>query len=510
MIHRKTFLVYANRLVSAVTGAIGMFFIARFMENSTYNYGVVMFAFSFVSVFTMIASFFDGSHKKRLSGKEDEGECMGTFITLNTLSTGIMVLLVFGALWSWQNILGRGFQSQLHRDVIYIMLLFFGIRSLCSIAQTTVTAKKEIAKREVLVFVDNSVPTIFIIYVALSGGGAIELALTYVVGALLTALLGVFFLIDVEVKKPNWHLARRYWDFSWPTFTNKVFAKLGNRVDMVLVQLFWSSVNVGYYAAARRLSMITTGIAGAIGTVLFPTISNLHADGNIDQIKRTVKGAMRYISMFSLPVIAFMIFFPGRIIHIILSDDFLPAVPVVRILAFQGFIVSFFRPINNTIPGMDRPKLLMKVGVTANAINIALNIILIPDSIFMVPLLGLKEIGAATATLTAAIISSLLGYYYVDKMIGIKIPRGTLYHIVSASSTGFLLYNLHRYVLPIERFYHLGGYGLAMLGIYTGILYLLGEFTKEDWDYIMETIDPKEMWYYIRDELTGNDSDEED
>ncbi len=503
MLNRKTFLVYANRIVSGLTGALGLFFISRFMDNPTYNYGVVMFAFSFVSVFTLISNFFDQSHIKRFSGKEDEASCMGTYVTLNSLATALMVVFVFGAIWSWQNILGRGFESQLHRDAIYIMLLYWAIWSLCSIAKSTFIAKRELAKKEILTFANQSIPTIFIIYVAISGGGAIELTLTYLVGGLITALLGVFFLMDVEIKRPKFQLIKRYWDFGWPTFLNRVFNKFGNRVDVILVQLFWSSVNVGYYSAARRLSMITIGMASAIGTVLFPTISNLHADGDVEKIRSTVRGAMRYISMFSLPVIAFMIFFPDRIIHIIMSDKFLPAVPVVRILAFQGFIAAFFRPINNTIPGMDKPKLLMKVGILANGTNIGLNLILIPTSIFWIPLVGLGEIGAATATLTAAIISSILGYYYVDKMIGIKIPTGTVYHIISAAVSGFLLYSLHQYVLPIDRYYHLIGYGSAMIGIYTGLLYLLGEFTKQDWDYIMDTIHPGEMWRYVKEELTG-------
>jgi len=69
-------------------------------------------------------------------------------------------------------------------------------------------------------------------------------------------------------------------------------------------------------------------------------------------------------------------------------------------------------------------------------------------------------------------------------------------------------------------------YGFAMIGICTAILYLVGEFTKEDYDYIMESINPEElsssdsqisksprprkMWKYIKNELSGNDSDQKD
>lgn len=503
MLGRKTFLIYTNRMISAVTGAVGLFFIARFMENPTYNYGIVSFALGFVSIFTIISGFFSRSHMKRISGKEEEAECMGTFLTLNTLVTSLMVIFFFVVLWIWQNILNMGFQTPIHRDVLYIILLFVTIKSLCSIAKATFIGKGEIAKKEVLGFADQSVPTILIIYVAYTGGGAIELALTYVVGALLMALLGVYFLIDIKIKKPNWRLVKRYWDFGWPNFLNNIFNKFGNKVDIVLIQVFWSSVNVGYYAAARKLSLIITGMAVAITTVLFPAISNLHSENKIKSIKNTVKGAMRYISMLSLPVIVFMIVFPGEIIHILLSNKFLPAVPVFRVLAFQAFLASFFRPINQTIPGIDKPKLMMKIGMTANGINIFLNIILIPDSIFGIPLFGFKEIGAASATLTAVIISSLLGYYYVNKLIGIDLPLGTLYHLGSATVSSFILFNFHKYILPITRIYHLIGYGLAMLGIYTALLYVSGEFTKQDWNYIMDIIHPGEMWKYIKEELTG-------
>ncbi len=40
-------------------------------------------------------------------------------------------------------------------------------------------------------------------------------------------------------------------------------------------------------------------------------------------------------------------------------------------------------------------------------------------------------------------------------------------------------------------------------------LALIGEFTKKEWDYIMEAVHPVKMWKYVKDELTGNDTDEE-
>ncbi len=48
-----------------------------------------------------------------------------------------------------------------------------------------------------------------------------------------------------------------------------------------------------------------------------------------------------------------------------------------------------------------------------------------------------------------------------------------------------------------------------MIGLYTAFLVLTEQFTKEEWDYIMESINPKKMWKYVKDELTGNDTEED-
>ncbi|MFW6048467.1 MAG: hypothetical protein ACOC87_04165 [Candidatus Natronoplasma sp.] len=52
-------------------------------------------------------------------------------------------------------------------------------------------------------------------------------------------------------------------------------------------------------------------------------------------------------------------------------------------------------------------------------------------------------------------------------------------------------------------------YGAAVIPIYPAILYLVGEFTKKEWNYIMESINPVKMWHYVKDELTGKDPEED-
>ncbi|MFW5946351.1 MAG: oligosaccharide flippase family protein [Candidatus Natronoplasma sp.] len=507
MLGRKSFLVTINRIFQYFTGWLGLFFIARFMANPDYNYGIVQFALGLVTMFAFLSSFFDGAHVKRISGGEIEDErCMGTFIGLKTLATIITIAVILGGLTFWNYALGRGFESPTHETVVYIILGFFLLKSVASIAIQTFRARMEIAKKELLVFMDQSVPTIFIIYVALTGGEAIQLALTYLAGGTLMLLVALFYLKDIKVKRPNMESIKSYWEFALPGFFSKLVGQFGNKVDIVMVQLFWGSSHVGFYAAGKSLAMIVSGMIAGIGLLVFPTISRYHAKGDWESLQKAVVGASRYTTLFISPVIIFLLLFPEKIISIMISNAFLPASPIVRILAINSFFLLYSHPFRQVFGGTNRPGLGAKISIAGNLVNVALNLILIPDSLFNVPLLGLKEVGAAIATLTAGIIITITSMLVSKRIVHWNFSPSVLYHISAAIASGSVLYILEMQFMAISRFYHLFIYGGLMLGIYISILYFIGEFTKKEWDYIMEAINPKEMVKYVRDELTENDS----
>lgn len=73
--------------------------------------------------------------------------------------------------------------------------------------------------------------------------------------------------------------------------------------------------------------------------------------------------------------------------------------------------------------------------------------------------------------------------------------------LTAGAITGILLLLAERQFIPLVRFYHLAFYGIVFIGLYTLILWVIGEFTKEDWNYIWDSLHPKEMYDYIKDEI---------
>jgi len=268
-----------------------------------------------------------------------------------------------------------------------------------------------------------------------------------------------------------------------------------------MVQLFWSSVYVGYYGVSLRFSAMIGGLSTAVVTIVFPTISKYHANADWDSIKKLVSESSRYLSMVVIPVIMFLIVFPGQTIIILLSRDFIPAVTVVRIMAINAFFLVVTGPMRTVFSGINRPGLGAKLSIFSNIINFGLNILLIPSSIFGIPLMGLKEVGAALATLTASIILFALTIVYSRKVAGTTLYGKIPLHIISGLITSAVFFFIENNLIPITRYYHLGIYSLAFLGFYTLVLYIFGEFTRKDWDYIWSSVHPGEMLGYVKDEM---------
>ncbi len=501
MIGRKSFLVYFNQVFGAVTGIIGMFFIARFMANPDFNYGIVNFALGFAGMFGFIGNLFGKAHVKRMSEGLDEGQCMGTFVSLQTLTVAIMLGISFGSIMIWKYGLGRGFETPAHETVLYIILSFVAIKALGNIGVKTFQAKGEIAKREIARFMDYNVPTIFIIIVSLTGGQAIELAYTYLTGALLMSLVAIYFMKNIEIKKPDFLLAKSYFVFALPFFISSITSKLGKQLDTVMVQAFWSSSNVGYYAVSLRFAAMVTGISTAVVTVLFPKISNHHSQNDWHSIKELTISSTRYLSMIVVPLVFLLIILPEEIIIILLSARFLPATRVMQVMALSSFFIVLSGPLISVLGGIDRPLMTAKITISSNLLNFALNIILIPASLFGVSLLGLKELGAAIATLSASIFLFVFISIYAKRESGAVVYKGIPVHIFSGISAGLIVLILKYNVMEIVRFYHLGFYGLLFMGLYSLFLFIVGELTKDDIDYFLENLHILSIYKYIKEEL---------
>ncbi|MFO7677360.1 MAG: oligosaccharide flippase family protein, partial [Thermoplasmatota archaeon] len=253
MIARKSTFIIITHLISGILGYVGLKFIALYMQP--WEYGVVGFAFGFVALFSFFGNMgFDSAHIKRISERKKLATCIGTFIAIKTVLAGILVIAVMVSIGIWKFVLGRGFESSLHEQAVYIMLAYFVIHTLTLTMNSTFKAKKEIAKSEIALLSYNLVRIPATVIVAYSGMGVLALAYTYVLGEIVHFMLAFILFRKYPVEKPSKKYLKSYMSFAFPIAIASVSAVVMANIDKVTIQLFWGSQQVGEYFAVYNLS----------------------------------------------------------------------------------------------------------------------------------------------------------------------------------------------------------------------------------------------------------------
>lgn len=501
MFARKSLLIMSANLFDGLLAYIALFFISRDMGPEAY--GIIGFAMGFVGLFTILTELgFNPAHMKRVSEGKDMGTCIGTYLSSKLVFILFFTSIVVFVVIIWKFVFGRGFESPTHELAIYIILGYYAVNSIGTFFYYTYFATKEIAKAQIPLVMGAVARTIAIIFVALSGLGALALAWAYVFGEVIFLFVSFLFFKGFPVKKPTKECFKNYYVFAMPLILVGVSYTIIINADKVLIQLFWTSEDVGYYFASFRIVQFLLVAAAAVGTLLLPTISSYHSNEDIESIKKTVFLSERYISMLIFPTVIGIVVLAEPTVRILLSASFYPAVPILMVLPFFVIFEALTQPYLYEVIGMNKPTLARNRILIIVCISLLLDLILIPKDInsLGIKLFGLGALGASIAMVIGYTAGFIYCRYVAWKLAKNPFNFRIFLHLLSALIMGILLYELLKFV-PIERWYVLLGYTILGLGIYLFILFLLKEFTRKDFNFVLDLLNLKKMWKYIRDEI---------
>ena len=505
MIGRRSVLILLMNVIGGFMGYVGVLAIARSLPNPEETLGLVSFGIGFVGSFFVLTGLgVRAAHIKRVSQGEPFEQSLGTFILLKVLQAGLAVGATVLALYIWTDVLGRGFETPVFLPVIFIMLVYHIALTAADIGIATFTARLETARSETSHLVGTTVRVAGMIVVAVVGLGALDLAWAYTFGAVATGILALWLLFrHSRPARPPLRLIRSYMKFAFPLALPTALLALSLNIDKAIIQLFWGAAQVGYYFAAQLIVVVLMGvIISAISLLLFPTISRYHSRNEIDLLRVKSGQAERYLSLTLTPVVAFVLLYPEGVIHVLLSDAFLPAAVVLRLFVLTTYVVALTVPRGAILQGVDRSDLAGRVGLLGAVVTLGLYPVLIPTSIFGLNLAGLGPEGAVISLLAGNGAAFGLSLLYSHRIVGDRVQARILLHFAAAAATSLVFLLL---VSPGSgmtwQWFHLIGFSLAFLGTYVALLTVVREFRRDDLQFFRDILDPRKMAEYIQREL---------
>jgi O-antigen/teichoic acid export membrane protein len=500
MLARKSTFVLVSDISNALLSYVALYIIARYMSPGAY--GIISFAIGYIALMTIYGDLgFDSAHIKYISSGENQTQCTSVYFIVKALLSIIGIVSVVLSVVFWKFALTKGFESADNEFIIYIILASTIIKGLAAPFLGVFAAQREVAKYKLSSLFGTVSRLAGVLVVGLLHLGTIMFAFVYVIEALvLFGIAAFFFFKSHRIVLPEKKYFKMYSSFATPMAFVGFFSVGISSFSPVLIQLCFSSTDVGYFSAALRVVGVIGIFTGALGALLFPTLSAMHADGDSEGMRSIIYESERYISMITFPLICCAIALSTPIVYIMLAG-WLPAAPILLFLPIYTLFAALEQPYLAQLLGSNNPNIVRNKLFAQFCINIGLNILLVPQVLFGTRLLGLGGVGAAIALVA----SSCVGWIYCRVMAlrilpGVRFNKHLLIHLSASLTMGGIAYYLTT-VLTVDRWFYLGIVGAVYFAGYFSILIAVREFTKKDFDLFLSVANIKKLFLYAKEEV---------
>jgi O-antigen/teichoic acid export membrane protein len=157
--------------------------------------------------------------------------------------------------------------------------------------------------------------------------------------------------------------------FGGNVFGTRVLFAVSRNADNILIGRFLGPGALGIYSLAYNLMLVPfERIAGPLQEVLFPAFSRLQ-----DQRARIGElwlKANRLVAAVTLPATLGLIVLAPEFVDVVLGAKWAPAVPVIRILGWVGFLQSLVRLNSSILEACDRTNLLLRWSILISVANV--------------------------------------------------------------------------------------------------------------------------------------------
>lgn len=234
------------------------------------------------------------------------------------------------------------------------------------------------------------------------------------VAAIWLAMIGQFFLLRGRLAANVSPGPRRYAMRAWittalPILAVEAFYLLLANTDIVILQLFHSSADVGVYFAVMKTFALVVFVHYAIATTATHRFSEFHASGDRERLVRYLEIAVKWTFWPSLAAVLLLLV-AGRSLLWLFGPRFADAYWVMPVFAVGVLARAAIGPVERLMNMLGEQWLCATIYAIAFVINLGACLILVPRY---------GVYGAAASTSLALVIESILLFVATRRRLGL-------------------------------------------------------------------------------------------
>ncbi len=485
-------IVFTAFVASGIVGLLLRMFLARSL--SVAEYGLFYAVFVLISFFELFRGLgFDTAlvkHIPEFMVQKQFGKIRSSinFVLLIRASIAALIVAIFFIFSS--QISSTVFGTATAMPLILVLGVWFILMSFSTITNTFQGFQNMLAYSSLKFFDNLFVLSFALLLVGVLGLGLVGAAFAYMFTAFAIAILGFtilrlryppVFKEKARITKP---VVGTLSKFAFPVFLTGLVGLVIGYMDTIMITVFRSLPEVGFYQAAQPLSNLLFSVAGSVLIVLFPMVSELWAKRE----KKLLGGMLHFLTKFSfilvMPVVLIFVAFPDIVIRIFFGPDYLPATVALQILSVVTIFHLLTGILGQVLTGIGKPMIVTKVTAFMAIFNLAANFALIPTY-------GIE--GAATATFGAYLLGSIMLFYYAKKFVRFSLPASSLFKTIAGGALTLIFIFGLKSILPFSQWPMLFVIGVLSLLFYAAWVLSTRAVSKDDLRLIARVV-PMPKW----------------
>lgn len=348
--------------------------VARYLGPE--KYGTLMYAVSFVGLFSFLASLGLDQivYREIIKYPEKEPEILGTAFILKCLGGILALCVTIGCSYFFTD-------NILEKKLILIISLSYIFQAF-NIFNYTFQSRLENQKLSIITIITNVVLSGLKIAVVFSNKGILYLSAILVVEPVLYAIFLIFVYTKYfgNLKDFRFRISRATYMLytAFPIMFSTIFATIYSRIDQVILKNYINAEAVGLYSSAVTLSEVWYFVPAIIVSTLFPSILHAQKENERAYNKRILNLTYFLLSISSVIAIIGSLF-AKPILNLVYGFDFINAYTVLQLYIWSGVGISLGIIITQYLIAEKLSSIILYISLIGMIINVFLNIILIPN-----------------------------------------------------------------------------------------------------------------------------------
>lgn len=393
---KNTLLTFSTQLISVFLGVITSVILARTLGPTNLGiYSLLLTTFSLIgsigSLGISIANTYYG-----VKGEYKWNEIASNSI-IAALIMGIILIVFFLSLY----FLGLSFLNNINFTVILISSIAIPSALSMGYFQNILLGQRKIKQYNAINIVQSILYMSFIVIVLYFNGSLSGVIVSWTAAYLLTAIIPIILVYkSIPFKLHlNLNLFKKSITFGLKGYLGNLIQFLNYRIDMYLINfILLNSASVGYYSISVGLAESLWYLPGAVGTLVFartPGLTNEERNRTTPQICRN--------TLFITIIFSIILVITGKyIISILYGSRYLDALTPLLVLIPGVIALSIAKVLSNEIAGRGKPIINTYIAIISIAVNVPLNLILIPK----IGIVGSALASSISYTITTIVVLS--------------------------------------------------------------------------------------------------------